>query len=414
MKPRTVLLAGIIAIAASTGVVRGQNAGGDWPQWRGPNRDGTVTTFTEPRAWPGTLTQKWKIEVGTGYATPVVVGNRVYAFSRQDENEVMRALDADTGKIVWETKYPAPFTMNRATARHGPGPKSTPTYSNGRLFTLGISGIVTAFDAATGKQLWQKPARPVEPLFHTSQSALVDRGVVILHVGGHKQGALTAFDPATGAVKWSWDGDGPAYGSPIIAEIDGTRQVIVFSQDNLVGVDASNGQLLWRTPFTARSITNSITPLVYAGRTIIVSGQGKPLTAYTIAKKDGQWTAEMAWENPQLSMSFSNAVLVGDAVFSMSAMNSGQFFWADAKTGKTLWLSEPRQAGNAAITRSGDLLFVLKDSGELMVGKATPGTAFTPTKTYTVAMSATWAPPVISGNRIFVKDIDTLALWTLN
>ncbi|HEV2984119.1 MAG TPA: PQQ-binding-like beta-propeller repeat protein, partial [Vicinamibacterales bacterium] len=283
------------------------------------------------------MTERWKIDVGTGYATPIVVGNRVYAFSRQRENEVMRAIDADSGKVVWETSYPAPFKMNPATARHGPGPKSTPTYANGRLFTLGISGIVTAFDAATGKQLWQKPAPPAEPMFHTSQSALVDRGAVILHIGGHNQGALTAFDPATGAVKWAWNGDGPAYGSPIVAEIGGSRQVITFSQESLVGVDAASGQLLWRVPFEARSITNSITPLVHDGRTVIVSGQGKPLTAYTITKRNDQWAADLAWENPKLSLSFSNAVLVGDAVFSMSAMNSGQFFWADARTGKTLW-----------------------------------------------------------------------------
>jgi outer membrane protein assembly factor BamB len=410
---RIALLAVLITVAGLDDIVSGQSAGGDWPQWRGPNRDGTSTTFRAPNAWPEQLTQKWKVEVGTGYATPIVVGNRVYAFSRQDDKEVMRALDADNGKIVWETSYPAPFKMNPATARHGPGPKSTPTYSNGRLFTLGITGIVTAFNVADGKQLWQKPAGPVEPLYHTAQSALVDRGVVIVHVGGHKDGALTAFDPATGAVKWTWNGDGPSYGSPIAADIDGTHQVITFSQENLVGVDASNGQLLWQTPFTARSTTNSITPLVYGGRTVIVSGQGKPLTAYTIAKKDGKWTAEMAWENPQLSLSFSNAVLVGDAVFSLSAMNSGQFFWADAKTGKTLWTSSPRQAGNAAIVRSGDLLFVLKDDAELMVAKSTPG-GFEPLKTYTVANSATWPAPSLSGNRIFVKDISTIALWTVN
>jgi outer membrane protein assembly factor BamB len=413
MKSRVITLVGIIAVAGSTGVVRAQSGGTDWPQWRGPNRDGTLTAFTEPRAWPDQLTQKWKIEIGTGYATPIVVGNRVYAFSRQEENEVLRAIDADSGKILWQTSYPAPFKMNPATARHGPGPKSTPTFADGRLFTLGISGVVTAFDAATGKQLWQKPAGAVEPLYHTAQSALVDRGLVILHVGGHQSGALTAFDPATGAVKWTWTGDGPSYGSPVAVDIDGTHQVITFSQENLVGVDASNGQLLWRTPFTARSTTNSITPIVYGGRTIIVSGQGKPLTAYTIAKKDGQWTAEMAWENPQLSLSFSNAVLVGDAVFSMSAMNSGQFFWADAKTGKTLWTSNPRQAANAAIVRSGNLLFVLKDDAELMVAKSAPG-GFEPLKTYTVATSATWPAPSFSGNRIFVKDISTLALWTVN
>ena len=112
-------------------------------------------------------------------------------------------------------------------------------------------------------------------------------------------------------------------------------------------------------------------------------------------------------------MSFSNPVLVGDALFSLSPLNSGQFFWADAKTGTTLWRSAPRQAGNAAIVRSADFLFVLKDDGQLMIGRSSPG-GFEPLKTYTVAESATWAPPVISGDRVFVKDVSTLALWTLN
>ncbi len=402
----------IVAVAGLTAVLSAQNAALDWPQWRGPNRDGALASFTEPKAWPESLIRKWKIEVGTGYATPIVVGNRVYAFTRQGENEVMRALDAASGKVVWETSYPAPFELNSAAARHGPGPKSTPTFDNGRLFTLGMSGIVTAFDATTGKQLWQKPAPAVQPIYHTAQSALVDRGLVILHVGGNNQGALTAFDAATGAVKWAWNGDGPGYGSAILAEFGGTRQVILFSQQSLIGVDAAAGQLLWRVAFMARATTNSITPLVY-GQTVIVSGQGKALTAYTISKRNDQWAAELAWENDQLQMSFSNPVLVRDAVFSLSPLNSGQFFWADAKTGNTLWRSAPRQAGNAAIVRAADYLFVLKDDGQLVVARSTPG-GFEPLKTYTVADSATWAPPVISGNRVFVKDVSTLALWTLN
>jgi outer membrane protein assembly factor BamB len=413
MRVREAALVGIIAAAGLAAVVGAQSAGADWPQWRGPNRDGTLATFAEPKAWPEQLTLRWKLEVGTGYATPIVVGNRVFAFSRQQENEVMRAIDAGSGKVIWETSYPAPFTMNSATARHGPGPKSTPTYADGRLFTLGMSGIVTAFDAATGKQLWQKPAPPVEPAYHTAQSALVDRGLVIVHVGGNNQGALTAFDPATGAVKWSWNGDGPAYGSPIVADIGGTRQVILFSQENLIGVNVASGELLWRTPFTARSTTNAITPIVYGDRTVIVSGQGKPLTAYTISKRNDRWAADLAWENPQASMSFTNAVLVGDAVFSMTALNSGQFFWVDARTGKTLWTSPPRQAGNASIVRAGNLLFVLKDDAQLMVARSTPG-GFEPLKTYEVADSATWPAPAFSGNRIVVKDISTIRLWTVN
>jgi len=415
------LIAATIVAAGFTAVVAGQNApstssgqaGPDWPQWRGPRRDGTLTAFTEPKTWPDSLTQRWKITVGEGYATPILVGNRVFQFSRQGENEILRAIDAESGKVIWEKSYAAPFEMTSGTKRHGPGPKSTPTYADGRIFTLGMSSIVTAWDAATGKELWRIPSGPLQPQFHTAMSPLVDRNQMFLHLGGDKQGTLNSFDPATGKVRWSWTGDGPAYGSPIIADIGGTRHLLLFSQQNFIGVNPETGALLWSMPFESRSTTNSITPLVY-GNTIIVSGQGKPLTAYIVANKGGKWVADLAWENPAIQMSFSNGVLIGDAIFSMSPLNSGQFFWADAKTGKTLWLSEPRQGGNAAITRSGDLVFLLKDSGELMVGKATPGVAFTPAKTYTVATSATWAPPVISGNRIFVKDVETLALWTLN
>lgn len=409
----TASLLGSIILGGLWVVVVGQNGGLDWPQWRGPNRDGSLASFTEPKSWPDSLTLRWKIQVGTGYATPIVLGNRVYAFSRQNDDEVLRAIDAASGKVIWMSTYAAPFKMNPATARHGPGPKSTPAFADGRIFTMGMSGMVTAFDAATGKQLWQKPVPPVEQTFHTAQSPIVDRGLMIIHVGGKDQGALTAFDPATGAEKWSWKGDGPSYGSPIIVDLDGTRQVITFSQKNLVGVDAANGALLWSVPFEARSTTNAITPLLYGGRTIIVSGQGKPLTAYTIAKRNNQWVADLAWENPQLQMAFSNPVLVGEAVFSMSPLNSGQFFWANAKSGSTLWTSAPRQGGNAAIVRAGNLLFVLKDDAQLMVARANPG-EFEPLKTYTVADSATWSAPAISGNRIFVRDIETLALWTVN
>ena len=120
---------------------------------------------------------------------------------------------------VWETKYNASYSPNPAATRtHGTGPKSTPTFADGRLFTLGMSGIVTAFDAASGKQLWQKPRPAIEPLYHTAMSPLVDGSNVIVHVGGHNSGALTAFDVRTGDVKWSWNGDGPAYGSPIVAD----------------------------------------------------------------------------------------------------------------------------------------------------------------------------------------------------
>jgi outer membrane protein assembly factor BamB len=388
----------------------GQTRSADWPQWRGPNRDGVVASFTAPKTWPEKLTRKWKVDVGLGYASPVLVGNRLFMYSRQGENEVLQAFDAETAKPIWQTSYAAPFKLSSAAARHEKGPKSTPTYADGRLYTLGMSGIVTAFDAMSGKQLWQKPAPPVAPLYHTAMSPLVDGGLAIIHVGGHNQGALTAFDAATGTVKWSWNGDGPSYGSPVVADVDGTRQVIVFTQDNLVGVSATTGELLWKRPFSTDYSQNAITPILYGG-TVIVSGLDKPVTAFRIVKRAGGWTTENVWENPSVPLYMANAVIVRDLLFGMTHKNSGQFFVLDAKTGKTLWTGPPRQGGNAAILHAGDLVLALKDDAELIVGRLSASGLESLTR-YTVADSATWALPTVAGNRIYVKDTNSLALWT--
>jgi outer membrane protein assembly factor BamB len=383
----------------------------DYTQWRGQNRDGAAASFIAPKAWPATLTRQWKTDVGLGYATPLIVGSRVYVFSRRGENEVMTALDASTGEEVWQNLYPVSFTMNKGAARHGPGPKSTPVVANGRIFTIGMTGVVTAFNADTGKQLWQKPGSTVVPMFTThSFSPVVERGLVIFHVGGHDKGAITAFDVNSGAEKWSWPGDGPGYGSPIVATLDGTRQIIALTQGKLVGLNASSGTLLWERPFVSNNFTNSATP-VLVGNTVIVSNGG-PVTAFTIVKKNTTWAAEDAWTNADVAYRLSNPIVIGSTLFGFSTRNSGQYFAIDSRTGKTLWTSEGRQAGQSAIVKSGDLWFSLEDDGELVVLRAS-ATAFEPVKRYKVAETDTWTQPTISGNRIFVKDVSTLTLWVV-
>jgi outer membrane protein assembly factor BamB len=405
-------LIGLFVFTAIAASLSGQNRPTDFPQWRGANRDGVVASSGVPQSWPERLTRKWKVEVGLGYATPVVIGDRVFMFARRGENEVLEALDAGTGKPIWSSSYAAPFNLNPAAARHEKGPKSTPTFADGRLFTLGMTNIVTAFDAATGKQLWQKPASSAQPLYHTAMSPLVDRGLVILHVGGHNHGTLNAYDANTGAVKWHWDGDGPSYGSPIAVDVDGTRQIVVFTQENLVGVSAADGALLWKRPFSTSFTQNAITPILYHD-TVIVSGLEKAVTAFRIVKKNSGWDTQNVWENTGVSMYMANAVVINDTLVGLSHKNSGQFFGLDAKTGKTTWISAPRQATNAAILRAGELLFVLKDDAELVVTRVGPK-GFETVRTYSVADSATWALPAISGNRIFVKDVASLTLWTAN
>jgi outer membrane protein assembly factor BamB len=402
-----VLFAGL-SIAGSA-----QSRGTDYTQWRGPNRDGAAAGFTAPASWPEKLTQAWKVEVGTGYATPLVVGNRIYLFSRLGDDEVMSALDAATGKVIWRTAYPIAVTLHPAATKHGPGPKSTPVYADGKLFSIGFAGTVTAFDAATGKQLWQKPGTMPYPMYNSHAfSPIVDRGVVIFHTGGHMQGALTAFDVNTGQVKWSWPGDGPGYGSPVIATFAGTRQLVTITQGKIISVDPATGTLLWERPYVSANFTNAVTPVVY-DQTLIVSGNGGPTVAVAVKKESNQWATSIAWENPDVQYRLSNAVLIGDVLFGLSSRNMGQYFSLDPKTGKTLWTSEPRQAGNAAIVYSGDLVFSLEDTGDLKVFRR-GATAFEVVKKYTVADSETWTQPTLVGNRILVKDVSNLTEFTTN
>ena len=406
---------GIIILILLTGVTattQARQAGTDVTQWRGANRDGAVTGFTAPAAWPAQLTQRWKVDVGLGYATPIVVGNRVYVFSRQADDEVMSALDAASGKVLWRTAYPAPFEMNSAAKPHGPGPKSTPIFSNGRLYSIGMTGVVTAFDAASGKQVWQKPAMNPVPMYTSHAfSPLIEGNTVIFHVGGHNKGALTAFDINTGQVRWEWTGDGPGYGSPIVADIGGVRQLVTITQGKLVGINAASGALLWEQALVSPNFTNSITPVRF-GNTVVAWGHGGPMTAFTVGRNGSQWTATTAWE-ADLPGRMSNSVPDGDVMYGLTSRNMGQYYVVDSKSGKTLWSSQPRQAAQAALVRAGNILFSLENDSELVVFRASPA-GMEELRRYKVADAETWTQPAVSGNRIFVKDVSTLTLWTLN
>jgi outer membrane protein assembly factor BamB len=195
-------------------------------------------------------------------------------------------------------------------------------------------------------------------------------------------------------------------------DLGGTRQIVTITQGKVVGVDAATGALLWERPFVSPNFTNGITPILY-GQTFIVSGNGGPTTAFSVTRQNNQWATQTVWENADIPYRLSNGVVVGDMHFGLTNRNMGQYFNVDAKTGKTLWLSEPRQAGNAAILKAGNLVFSLEDDGELVVFRSGPA-AFSEVRRYKVADTATWTQPTISGNRIFVKDVSTLALWTLN
>ena len=382
----------------------------DWPQWRGPARDGVASTFTAPATWPARLTRRWQATVGTGHASPVVVANRVIVHSRQANREIVAAYDLASGKQLWQDGVDAPYTMNQAALGHGPGPKSTPAIADGRVFTLGISGIFSAHDLATGKLLWRKTAPSAPPEFGTATSPMVDGSSVIAFLGGPGTGALTAMDVSNGAVKWRWTGDGPAYTSPILATFAGTRQIVTQSQNRLIAVNAADGKLLWELPIKTPYEQNSVTPIV-VGDLLLYAGLENPTTALRVASGAKGWTATPAWRNDQVSMYMSSPAIGGATIFGLSNKNRGQFFALDAATGKTLWVGKGREAENASIVRAGNYLLLATTNSELIVAKAS-ASAFEEVKRYTVADSAMWAHPAFTGRTIVVKDVDKLIVWT--
>jgi outer membrane protein assembly factor BamB len=388
----------------------------EWPQWRGPNRDGLVGGVNAPAAWPKELKQNWRVTVGIGHSSPVVSNGVVYQFARQGEDEVLVALDASTGKELWRSAAtPAPYTVNPAASGHGKGPKSTPTVANGRVYTLGIAGLLSAHDAKTGRLVWRKDFSkqfPVtSPLYGTSMSPVVVGDLLIAHVGGHDKGALTAFDAATGAVKWSYDADGPAYASPVLLTVGGERQVVAFTQKELVSVSAATGGLLWKLPAKTEYDTNCNTPVVYKD-TFIVTLEGQGLVAFRPVREGGRWAAREVWRNEENELYMNTPVLHGSTLYGLSMRKKGQFFALDAATGKTLWQGPGRMGENASIINVAGTLLALTNDAVLYVLPAS-ASSFAPAAQYTVATSQTWAHPVFLGETILIKDETTLASLSL-
>jgi outer membrane protein assembly factor BamB len=385
----------VVSLVTVLTVAVSAQQGGEWPQWRGPHRNGAAA-FTVPPSWPAALTKQWEVAVGGGHSSPVIAGNRVFVHARQGEREITRALDLKTGKEIWRNDYNAPYTMNPAA---------------GRVFAFGISGILSAHDVATGKLLWRTAAPPAPPEYGTAMSPIAEGGLVIAHTGGQGGGALTAFEPATGAIRWRWSGDGPAYASPVVADIADTRHVITQTQNSIVSVNAVNGQLLWQLPFKTPHEQNAVTPVV-VGDTVIYSGLDNGTTAVRVFKKGSTWATSPVWKNEQVSMYMSSPVADGSTLYGLSHRNRGQFFALDLASGKTLWTTPGREGENASILLAGKLLLVSTTNAELIVARADPS-RFEELERYTIADSAVWAHPAIARNMIVVKDADKVTCWTV-
>jgi outer membrane protein assembly factor BamB len=399
----------------------------DWPQWRGPGRDNHVTGFTPPKTWPSELKMKWKVPVGEGIASPVLVGDKVYVFGRDGGDEVIRCLEAASGKEIWKDGYAA--VPVGGPAKLYPGPRSTPAVGEGKVCTLGVSGILSCLHAASGKVVWRKKTGG-KPAWDTSTSPIIVDGKCIVYVD-----ELAAYDLATGNRDWHWKGGGAPYGSPILINVDGVQQVVTPAMGELAGVALADGKPLWHvnigpggkdyqhtfsTPLADGPVVYySVTPKGGFGKggkggkgAPPGGGAGSGTLALKIEKKDGGFVATELWKKPQSAHQYHTPLLKDGLIFGVTPRL--HFYCMDAKTGEDRWVDDKTTVGQCgAILDVGPVLLSLSSNKELIAFKASPK-GFDEVAHYQVGGGKeTWAVPILTGNRIYVRDRESLLLWTI-
>ncbi len=387
----------------------------DWPQWRGPRRDGVATGFKLPAAWPtGELKPVWKIALGDGYSSPVIVGGKLFTHDREGDDEFVYCLDAATGKQIWRFGYPAPYKMHDAALGHGLGPKATTTVSAGRVYAFGISSILTCLDADTGKPVWQHDlkteygAGPAE--FGTAGSPLLDGSLVIVPVGGKKGGSVMAFHAKDGSHAWTAvPNEKPSFSSPIAAELGGVRHILTFTQKSFVGLDARNGKVLWKYSFTTDYDQNTVTPAV-VGDIVIASGVSRFAFALKVEKSGNGVKMSEVWKNRDQRTYMSSPVVVGEHVYGLGG--EGAMVCVNIATGKTNW--KGGEFGEyCSVVVAGDRLLILDTAGQLTVVNADP-TSYRELGRSRVSAGKSWSHLALVGSRIFVRDRQNLACFELD
>ena len=456
---RIVLSRAAVAVAVTLGATIVFAA--DWPQWRGAKRDGRAAEFAAPASWPKELKQAWTAKVGDGVATPALVGDKVFVGSRENDNEVTRCLDAATGKPVWEDKHPAASISGPAGGFQGP--RASPAVADGKVVTLGTRGTLTCLDANSGKVIWRKDDyKDSVPKFYTSASPMIVDGMAVAILGSNDKGGIVAYDLASGDEKWKWTGDGAAYASPVLMTIDGTNLIVAETERKIVALSAADGKLVWETPFAVSGRGyNAATPVV-EGETIIYSGGDRGVHAVQLSKDGDKFVAKQLWSNAEKSVQFNSPVLKDGRVYGITAGN--ELFCLNAEDGKTLWTAQAGPAGGGggrgrgegrgegggaerregspppgpggpggqgrgegrgrgrgggggrggygSIVDAGSVMLALTPASELLVFEP-KGETYKEVARIKVAATPTYAYPVVSDKRIFIKDQDSLTAYTV-
>jgi outer membrane protein assembly factor BamB len=372
-----------------------------WPQWRGPNRDGISKETGLLKQWPAEGPPLvWKATgAGRGYSSFSVANGKLYTLGLRGDREFVIAFDVSTGKEAWATAHGSAFRNDR-----GDGPRGTPTVDGDRVYALGGDGDLSALDAGTGKIIWTKNIlkefRGSNITWGISESPLVLGNKVLVNPGG-PNASIVALNKADGSVIWKSQSDRAGYSSGIPVEVNGATQVVFFTSERALGLDAKDGRLLWDYSRPANDVANVATPIVRANRVFISSDYGTGGGVVEI-KPDNK--AQEIWFTKDMRNHHSSSVLIGDYLYGFSSailtaikFDTGEIAWRD------------RSVGKGSLVYADGNLYCFSENGVVGLVEATP-TGYTEKGRFRIPQDSlpTWTHPVVAGGRLYLRDQDTI------
>ena len=400
MKSKSVVLAAVVSLFAFAAQALAQGEA-NWPQWRGPNRDGISKETGLLKQWPAQgPSLVWKASgAGRGYSSFSIANGRLYTMGLRGDREFVIALDIANGKEVWATPHGGAFRNDR-----GDGPRGTPTIDGDRLYALGGNGDLSCLEARTGKVVWTKNVLREfggsNIQWGISESPLVMGNKVLVNAGG-RNASIVALNKDNGAVIWKSQSDEAGYSSAIPLQVNGGTQVVFFTHDRALGLDVNDGKLLWEYGKPANNVANVATPIARGNRVFISSDYGTGGGVVEI-KADGR--AQEVYFTKDMRNHHSSSVLVGDYLygFSSSVLTAMKF-----DTGEIAW--RDRSVGKGSLVYADGNLYCFSENGVVGLVEATP-TGYHEKGRFRIQQGElpTWTHPVVAGGRLYLRDQDTI------
>jgi outer membrane protein assembly factor BamB len=385
---------------------------GDWPGFRGPDRDGVVAGLRIATDWQAAPPQRvWRRRVGPAWSSVAVVGDRLYTQEQRGESEVVLCTEAATGREVWSHKDATRFFENVS----GAGPRATPTFSDGRVYALGASGTLNCLDAASGALQWSRDIAAESgagvPLWGFCSSPLVRKGVVMVHAGGTGDKGLLAYDAASGKPAWSVAAGHTSYTSPQPVVLDGEEQVLFFSDAGLVAVDPGSGAVLWLHAVPAPGAPRAIQPHAVRGSEVLISSETDLGTVLLDVAHDGTaWRAEPRWTSRALKPSFDDYVIHAGHAY---GFDGATFCCIDLEDrGKSCWRNGRYGHGQVLLLVDQGLLLVTAESGEAVLVAADPA-RHQELGRFQVVTGKTWNHAAVANGRLYVRNAEEMACYDL-